>query len=249
MAEEYLRELEGDAADALVNLIRSIHSIKGSSGTFGLPALSIMAEDFELLLDLYRQHNTQLAREHTASGMLKILTLMREVLRMYQLGTDSHGPSSSENAAIAHYRDESRKIAKTYCFRVLVIDNTATGVALLRSSPKTSALAIEFCRDSLDGLGKLLKENFDALIIGKVLDPMPPDAIFAALKISTRRVPPLIGITSDPEAWVSRVLQPEVILERGNLLPEHLPRALERLVEQEIGQAESDPWRVTLLML
>jgi len=97
--ETNLVELERDptSKDIINKIFRSIHSIKGSSGFFGLESLTQVAHKMETLLDYIRKGVLEINQERT-NALLKGLDILKAIATRLSDGTYKKELQSDESA-------------------------------------------------------------------------------------------------------------------------------------------------------
>lgn len=233
-----LRECKSveEAKRAVAELFRRVHSLKGSGGSYGFPALTQIAHQMEDDL-------SQFAGASSGRGPGGLATLPRRpqeadverLLRYADLIRNAYSDGRDDAAAetfAAPVLAELRGPAPGSAFQCLIVTESRTLQAALASILRANACEARFSDDGYQALGRLLDDRLDCVIAGTELARLNGFALSAALKLSD-------GINhSIPVILLSSESNPERIAERSRAAGRGAPDFVLRKdadLEKELG--------------
>lgn len=163
-------------AEAFVDLYRQIHSLKGTSGTFGLTLLSNICHQFEDALNLIDQNFANINADRI-DICLRYVDLLRISTVQTKAGTLDHAQTEQ---ALAKIRDRLLPAE----FHGLYVDSSKLGARVCADALEGTAFKITAVQDGLLALERLLQEKFDFLITSKELPRLNGVALLNAVRAS-----------------------------------------------------------------
>lgn len=250
LADEYLREcqstidsLEADVISLtqpaqqlgiLNSMARTIHSIKGAAGSYGFDVMSSICHNFEDRLTAIQLSGGDI--EGQIDGLLRYVDLLKAAARAYALKRDSeiekirsqiggHFLKIVDRGAIAHRRK-----------RVLVIEKTRWFSGAINRHLSTygeSEIEVASARDGYEGLGRLLKENFDCVIMSNMADWISGIELMKFISTSSTRnqKTPFVLLTSSDLKVQSGQEKRICVVEKDD----HLDKNLKKVIESILG--------------
>jgi chemotaxis protein histidine kinase CheA len=206
-------------------IYRTVHSLKGSGGTLGLPIVTNLCHHFETFLTDSVGHFDP----DRISRALRHVDLLRQIGEIARRDNPDYGPIDSALEALqAEERGKQRK--------VLVADPTSLMRALCAHVFDITDVQLQFENDGLVALEALLREPFDLAILARELGTLNGMAVAAAVRLGGGRnqdIPILMVTTNrtdDLAAWrITRIA-------RDQNLPGNLKQAIESQFFPPSGQ-------------
>jgi len=162
--------------EAFVELYRQLHSLKGTSGTFGLTALSNICHQFEDALNLIDQNFSNINTDRI-DICLRYLDLLRGTTIQIKNGTLDNAQTEQ---ALARIRDRLLPAE----FHGLYVDSSKLGARVCADALDGTGFKITAVHDGLLALERLLQEKFDFLITSKELPRLNGVALLNAVRAS-----------------------------------------------------------------
>ena len=215
-----LQNCRGD--DALLNrLFREVHSVKGIGGIMGFALVSSVCHQFESYIV-----GTRAAGGPRAEVGLRFVDMIRRVI---ELAAEMHPDFTTVERELEMLRRE------LLCNRhqVLVLEASRMMSDLYREVMKDFPVDLEICESGLVGLGLLVRNGYDVLIVAEELTDLNGRAVLRALRASNSRNQkiPAVFIGGARAGDASRS-EADVVIEQGAELPVRLGDAVGRLLEQ-----------------
>lgn len=197
-------------------IFRTVHSLKGSGGTFGLPIVTSACHHFETFLG----DNVGHFDSNRVSRALRHVDLLRRIGEIAQGDNPDYGPIEN---ALARLQAEGRGKQP----KVLVADPSSLMRALCAHVFENTDVRPRFESDGLAALEALLREPHDLAILARELGTLNGVAVAAALRLAggqNQDIPILMVTTNrtdDLAAWrITRIA-------RDQNLPGNLKQAIE----------------------
>lgn len=172
--EEGVLALECNATNALDELYRRVHSLKGSGGTFGLPLVTSICHQFESFISIARGHFDPLAK----SNALAYVDLLRRVALV---------SDNSAATAIEHDLEQLRLSSMPGCASVLLLEPSIATRKFCQGVLQPLSVRLVSQDRGLPALELLLHQPFDLLIAARELPDLNALALVAALRESGSR--------------------------------------------------------------
>lgn len=210
--------------EIFMELLRQVHSLKGSGGTHGLPVMTVICHHFEDLLsdnDVQQGFNPKFVT--TALSYISLLRKLQVVARH----------ASPDYADIEAELETLRKSILCSHKACLIVETSASMRTLYQSILLEENVKITAV-DNVSALEFLLREPFDFMIIGRELRDMDGAAVAATLRTlrGKNRDLPVILVTSNlAELPDSACLT--AVLPRNNNLIEALATGVKRLSREQ----------------
>ncbi len=165
-----------DFDEALGELFRKVHSLKGSSGTHGLHELSSVCHRLE---DYLRTIDARVASFETADAnkWIEFIDLMRKVLDAYNAGDVSSCDVAAELESIAN-----RHTAANYS--VLIVDQSKSNAMLYQSVLSSLPVNFTLMTDGYHALELLLGNRYDLLVTSMEVKRLNGMALVGAVKLA-----------------------------------------------------------------
>lgn len=169
-------EREGIPPEAIQELFRRIHSIKGSGGTHGLYDLTTVCHRMEDLL------TAQEGKAHfppaAAQALLGCLDLLREVRRRAMAGEGSLPDLEARMEALRSTQAKRRP-------RALVVEDTRVFSGLCRTLLEEEGFEVRLHSDGYQALLPALREPFSLILTGAEVPGLGGLALIASVKLSS----------------------------------------------------------------
>ncbi|NOY40184.1 MAG: chemotaxis protein CheA [Nitrospirae bacterium] len=202
-AEEHLLELQDSAAtgfnpDTVNALFRSMHTLKGISGLFGLEGLKDLSHAIEEILDSLRLGNIEVT-DNVIGFLFKNIDILRELLKKAEQGNDFDVTPYLKDIEVFGQRRSSRQKQESLSG---IIDEAIISVLSsyeeqrLRANIKknraifiiNAVLSLEDFDKALAELTEKIKKEGELISILPTSEDMPPDSIgFKLLFASDKR--------------------------------------------------------------
>lgn len=212
----------------LAELFLIIHSIKGSSVTFGLPWLSVICHPFEELIQAANDRRMQLSQ---------FIALAHEYLALLQQTAHTLSKGHCPDDDIAKQLAKLHRQAFELCFTVAVVVNSRMLRAMCQQVLQPfDARVVEF-DDPLNALQRILTEPFHAMIVSSELYPMRGEALIASINYSCRArrasfKTVLLCSNSNMFLWKRRDCDPDFVVLRNQQFLLQLHATLGLLYQQ-----------------
>lgn len=214
--EYLLLQLGRGGADSLwAEFLRTVHSIKGGAGSFGVGFVGTVCHDFETYLS------------ETGPDQVDVDLCLRFVDLLSEYTNDylANSISTDESGYLEKLRQivPAREAAR---FKVLVVENTQ---AMFEYYAKTLLekydVTVVYEKTGLGALARLMKEEYDALLTSMYVGDLDGPSLIAALKVtrSPNRGIPTFLITSDVAKAVSSTgFDADFVLQKSRNLHDEL---------------------------
>lgn len=215
--EDSLMALAPGAAgdEAMLELYRRVHSIKGSAGSYGVPIVGAICHRLEDGINAAQDEGMDSLKAFVDSS-LPFVDLLREAVALLRAGGDDASPIEAKLDALTWPHAEA-KDAEGRRISVMLLDDARTTSILLRSAFKNEAIDLVVASNDLAALERLMDERFDVLVCGRGAGRMGGLGVIAALKLSQGRSRDAISVllTADPGAVPATRPGPDVVMGRG----------------------------------
>lgn len=232
--EELVLALEGEGPpqEALETLYRSLHSMKGTSGTFGLHVISKICHHAEELLVLSNGNTQSITRDYIDS-FLDYIDLMRKAHRNIVEG-------NSNNATIDKQLYALKKRHATASYSGLIVESSRTYASLYIKL--LSALPIQFAivDNGLHALERLLDDRFDLLISGMEVPGLNGLALISALRLCecpNEHIKTIL-VTSSKVRDLPAIIAPDGIIQKDKSMTENLLQVVQEFALTPVQSAD-----------
>ncbi|MDP2169356.1 MAG: Hpt domain-containing protein [Rhodocyclaceae bacterium] len=196
------------APQALGELCRKTHSLKGSAGSYGLAIITDICHQMEDILSACPTDATRLAAEQV-DGCLVHIDLMRKAQVEAAAGADTFAELERALEALRGRLPGKRLTG-------LLVETSKVNTLLYLNALR--ALPIEFTvvDNGYVALGQVLQQKFDLLISGQLLPVLNGTALIAAVRLSgsDNRCIPAILVSAAPLQPLPAALAPDQVLTR-----------------------------------
>jgi len=204
-------------------LLRGIHSLKGSAGIYGLYIIGSICHQLEDQLRIVDNGEAKLS-EGLADNWLQYIDLMREVVEYTRASGDSFSGIEKKLEALRR---------STY-------PNTVTGILVTGAryieeicSSVIAELPVQLSvlDNGYEALGRIMQENFDFVITDKEIGGINGIALIAATKFGfcTDKNIRCMLITSDQTVHSARDCDPDFVIARDSGLAARLHAVISEL--------------------
>jgi len=175
--EQYVLALNrtGDPPGEYETLYRSVHSLKGTAGTYGLNIISAICHQFEDFLSQCFSEGQPIAGAFDLC--LQYIDLMRETSQRIQQGQNNF-------TDIENRLSELKQLTQPGRHSVLLVDGSRTARQLHRMILEELPVSLSVADNGLAALERLAHEPFDLVITGMQLGGLTGAALIAALRLS-----------------------------------------------------------------
>lgn len=185
-------EKEDVFPEAFKDLFRSIHSLKGSGGTMGLPIITAISHQFEdMLSDIDGKFDN--IKKNSIDSMLKYNDLLK---------------STAVNLVNKNFDEEFVRIeleklktfSRTQKISCMIVEPSKMMLRVVTNELENLALHIITVDNGLGALDRLLNEKFDILITSKELPILNGIALICALRKSetkNAKIPCILTTSKD----------------------------------------------------
>ena len=203
-------------SDNYAELYRRVHNLKGSGGSYGVQILSTICHQFE---DLINDLNV----DHSKVNMVFIDTCLNYIDLIRSAGEialkNDNNFSNIENKLTSI---QNRSLQKNSLG--LIVDSSQSMVKMCTGILSDLPVKLISTTDGLVALERLLKENFDFLIMGQSLKRLDGEALLAALRASHSRNKNIkvITISSASQGEYLAGAQPDILIKKDKDMADNL---------------------------
>ncbi len=210
-------------------LFRSIHSIKGSSSTFGLQAMAAVCHPFEEIIQQANEEKA-LTPQTFVPIALSYLDLLRQNLDAARTDNENYDQTERQLTAL------NQKVFRQRFSVAIVVGSRMLKDICRQAVAQLNARIVEF-DDSLNALHRILNEPFHAMIIASEVYPVRGEALIAAINLSYRHGRGLqtILLSADKQkaGYVNREVDPDFIVLRDQHCMNRLYEVLQQIHAQQ----------------
>jgi CheY-like chemotaxis protein/HPt (histidine-containing phosphotransfer) domain-containing protein len=219
--EETLVEIEalvvgyGRTGKMSRDLVRHVHSMKGTGASFGLQIVTTICHQFEDQIEEQTAGVTPgaLPSSSIIDRYLKYVDLLRST-RVAFLNKTLSG--EQKRSKFANIIEALNLLTGQGRLKILIADESRSLISMVGSSLSGSKVSITHVQDGLVALTRVLMEPFDLLVASKHLRTLDGRGVFAAIKLSGRRdLPMCVLLTSDMNDPLNRKCGADEILEKS----------------------------------
>ncbi len=224
--EDGILSLGNDAGgEHFQRLYREVHSLKGSAGTHGIPAISTICHQLEDGLTA-AQETTTPAPERI-DLYLRYLDLIH---RCIEIARERHGNYAEIDQAL----EDIRRHGSAHRLSGLIVENSPAMTALYQGALEGQPVQLAVEQDGMVALNRLLRERFDLLIMGAETRTLNGIGVLYALRAANgiNRHIRVILVSSSQRQGFAPKLGPDVLVPRGPQMVPSLTRAVEKIVRQ-----------------
>lgn len=217
--------------EALGELCRKTHSLKGSAGSYGLAIITDICHQMEDILSACPAAATRLAAEQV-DGCLAHIDLMRKAQGEAAAGADTFAELERQLAALRGTRPGARLTG-------LLVEASKVNTLLYLNALRSLPIEFTVVDNGYVALGQVLQQNFDLLISGQSLPVLNGTALIAAVRLSgtdNRRIPAILVSAAPPEP-LPAALAPDQVLTRDADIGDALLHSVSELLRAR-GQAK-----------
>jgi len=211
--------------DQYSDFCRHVHSLKGSSGTYGLNIISTIChqlEDQMCSLDI----DDALIDSTVVDVWLEIIDLMRFALRMIEENQQDFNEVENRLIEIQHrfYPND---------LTALLVSSSDFNTNLCESILEDLGVRVVSLTNGYGALGRLLEQKFDFLVTSNEVEGLCGRSLVAALKLNPCRNQAIsqVLITSKNEILASGICAPDYVIMRDEQYMENLSATFERIVK------------------
>ena len=212
------------------HLYREVHSLKGSAGTHGIPAISSICHQLEDRLT---------AAQDLAAHPPERIDLYLRHLDLIHRCIDISQQARPNYAEIDQALDEIRRDSSPHVLSGLIVENSPAMTALYQSALARQPIQLSVEQDGMVALNRLLHERFDVLIMGAETRTLNGLGVLYALRAANginRRIH-VILISSRERRNFAPGLEPDGLVPRGPELAPQLANAVAELAHRLDDQA------------
>jgi len=210
--EQLVLELEqsDDFSRLYEQLFRTVHSLKGSGGTYGYPVISTICHQMEDLLNAAGGTPISLSKQ-VIDRLLQYIDLLRTVRECHISGDTKLHRVETELYAL------QQKVLKGR-FRCLIVESSTTTRELYKVVLGEENIDITFADSGLEALERLLREKFDLLITGMTIGQLNGRALIAAIKLSDGMNAniPMILLTTPDDDKLALACEPDHVITKDS---------------------------------
>ncbi|HYX33158.1 MAG TPA: Hpt domain-containing protein [Oligoflexus sp.] len=187
-------------------ILRRLHSNKGSAGALG----------YNVISDVIHSIEESLLDRKSAQHIEPLLAKVDVLKKLINLSRNS---KLTRPQFLAEYEKIGREFKSqasfSQKFKVLIVDTSATTFNYLVKNSKLANVELNSCSNGLTALNKVIHEKYSIVVCGAVLHELDGPALIAAIKIneSTSRVKTVI-MSSNRN--LKMLIQPDFIISRSN---------------------------------
>ena len=163
---------DDDRKDVLAELFGLVHSLKGTSGTYGFHEVSAICHQFEELIPRTGSASGQLV-EGYIDDALQHVDLLRLAGKTYGSGSADFSEIHSQLRTLGARLHQNTR-------RALVVDPSALVLSIVRNSLESVGLDVSTCSCGYEALGHLLRSQYDILITAYNLPLLNGPALLTA---------------------------------------------------------------------
>lgn len=157
-------------------ILRHIHSIKGSAGTYGVQIITKICHHFENRFEKLKGDLGNITTEFINRSINYI-----DLIRLAGEKADTYPPDYSlveKELEQLHHEVPSNKI------QVLIVESSASMAMIYKGALSRLELQTTMVSDGLDALGLLLSKKYDFVITSKAVKSLNGAALISALRMS-----------------------------------------------------------------
>ena len=213
-------EKEQKSKESFDEIYRRVHSLKGSSGSYGLHDLSNAFHHLEDHLSLFEEKSFQ-----KTSDYINILFKYLDLIRNYNETNTGIRDFKNKLSQILSITEKANK-------KVLIIENSRLTINLIRESLSNLALTFSTVTSGIEAITRLHLEHYDIIISAFEMPLVNGAGILAAAKQSSilNQNSFYILITSKDNLELGKKSKPNVMLKKDNLLIENIKKTCEKFL-------------------
>ena len=169
---EVMASVENDTYD---ELFRTVHSLKGSAGSYNFHVVTKIAHSMEDVMQALMQ-NKQFGTSSTVDTLLKFIDILRDTTASL---TETKSAPLDVDERIEFLRDE----VFVESLNVLVVEPSKLYASMIEYSLEGLAVNLAFTEDGYQALDNLLLNKYDLLITSLECPRLNGDALVAALRL------------------------------------------------------------------
>lgn len=207
----------GNASEeAMLELYRRVHSVKGSAGSYGVPIVSAVCHRFEDRITQAQEGAGGDGGPPFVDEALRFVDLLREAVALARAGADDVSEIEEKLDLLNRSGPAAAEIGQRR-ISVLLLDDTRTTALMLRAALKDAGAELAVATDDLSALERLMNERFDILVCGLRAGRLGGLGVIAALKLSQgrSRAATAVLLTTDPAAVPAVRPEPDIVMGRG----------------------------------
>lgn len=232
-------ERTGEVEGLGENVSGTVHSVKGSAGSFGLPLVTESCHHLEdTLLGMSQSDETALIKEKM-NYLLDLLAKMKEFISLESKASELDPKKyvrqrSNINAELKKmFKMRFKASSEVKHAKVLFIDYSKTAFLLFRQVCKehNANFELDFTADGIEGISKCLEKPYDYVICGNNINRLNGKAIISAVQHQFGPQKPVTVYLSN-STKLTKDFSPNVLLQRSNTIGTSI-------MELIMGQAEA----------
>jgi len=211
--------------DQYADFCRNVHSLKGSSGTYGLNIVGTICHQLEDQMRSLNMGETSI--DSTVVDIwLELIDLMRFALRMIE----------EEQVEIEEVEDRLIEIQNRFYpndLTALLVNSSDFNTNLCENILEDMGVRVVSLTNGYVALGRLLEQKFDLLVTSNEVEGLCGRSLVAALKLNPGRNQTIsqILITSKNELLASSDSAPDYVILRDEKYIENLTACFKRIVK------------------
>ena len=204
------------APDIFETLYRQVHSLKGSSGMYGLPAVGQVCHDFEEALNQFESEDDDF--EEKIDQYLAYVDLMRQVSRV--------DDETNSSATVINQLAEIRETVHSTEKHGLIVDESRLNVALYQGVWEGLPIRFNICTDGYEAAGKLLNYSYDIVICGFEIPVLNGVGLIAVARLCVHPQPVTVLLATNEAVDLPKEVGPDHIIKRDGEVGDNLYRVV-----------------------
>lgn len=211
-----------------MRVLREVHGIKGAAGTFGFAIASTICNQFEDDLNGFVERGG-VGEAGETEHLLKYVDFLREAV---EIAVDASISEEEREQRWQLVVLELRSHSGLEKARIFVVDNSRITFGIIERGLVGKQVSISFCSDGYEALGRLLREDFDLVVVGKSVRGLCGPSLIAATRMNRPKAPLFLMLSSDK--YVPQVIEdaPDVVVLRDKNMAKSLSAAAIAMVER-----------------
>jgi HPt (histidine-containing phosphotransfer) domain-containing protein len=207
-------------------LYRSVHSLKGSGGTHGLPIITQICHQLEDHLNSLSEQGRDIDNDFV-DVCLSHIDLIQQTARLATQQNPDFSDIEQELEQIKRYLLQDR-------FSGLIVDSSSVMALMCQDALSSLPVQLSLVDNGLSALERLLQTRFDFLVTGKELKVLNGVALISALRVpeSVNKSIKTVMLTSTYGTNLPIGGKPDYLLTKDSSLPEKLKETVSQLLRE-----------------
>jgi len=224
--EENILALESQKSftEAFNDLYRSIHSLKGSGGTMGLPIITAISHQFE---DMLSEIDGKF--EHIQQDSIDIMLKYNDLLNSTAIAISD---KTFNDAAVQQVLETLKASSRRQEISCMIIEPSKLLTHAITKVLKGLSIHVTVINNGMEALERLLNEKFDILISSKELPVLNGVALICALRRSETKnanIPCFITTSKDINPSLLKGLDISFVVKKDKNLTEDLSKKIKAI--------------------